>query len=125
MEIIKNQKVNYVVIEGYGAGVGIASKVLANGCLKVAALEAESFFDPANPQQQTQLNWPYEFPRIGVSNRIPFGDIDTAYGGWEILEERSIEKEICNFIGFDHEFLEEGRIIVEEFPCGLASVILR
>ena len=113
MEIIKNQKVYYVVIEGYGANGGLASKVLANGCLKDVLLEAGTFFDPANPQQQTQLKWPYEFPRIGVSNRIPFRDIYTANGGWEILGERYIEKEIWNFIGFDQECLEEGRIIRE------------
>ena len=65
----------------------MATKVLADAGLKVAVVEAGPFFDPADPEQQTQLKWPYESPRRGASNRRPFGDFDTAYGGWEIEGE--------------------------------------
>lgn len=82
MEIIENQKKYDVVIVGSGAGGGMATKVLADAGLKVAVVEAGPFFDPADPEQQTQLKWPYESPRRGASNRRPFGDFDTAYGGW-------------------------------------------
>lgn len=87
MEIIENQKKYDVVIVGSGAGGGMATKVLADAGLKVAVVEAGPFFDPANPEQQTQLKWPHESPRRGASNRRPFGDFDTAYGGWEIEGE--------------------------------------
>ena len=87
MEIIENQNKYDVVIVGSGAGGGMATKVLADAGLKVAVVEAGPFFDPADPEQQTQLKWPYESPRRGASNRRPFGDFDTAYGGWEIEGE--------------------------------------
>lgn len=87
MEIKENQKKYDVVIVGSGAGGGMATKVLADAGLKVAVVEAGPFFDPANPEQQTQLKWPHESPRRGASNRRPFGDFDTAYGGWEIEGE--------------------------------------
>jgi len=87
VEIIENQKKYDVVIVGSGAGGGMATKVLADAGLKVAVVEAGPFFDPANPEQQTQLKWPHESPRRGASNRRPFGDFDTAYGGWEIEGE--------------------------------------
>lgn len=87
MEIKENQKKYDVVIVGSGAGGGMATKVLADAGLKVAVVEAGPFFDPANPEQQTQLKWPHESPRRGASNLRPFGDFDTAYGGWEIEGE--------------------------------------
>ena len=65
----------------------MATKVLADAGLKVAVVEAGPYFDPADPQQQTQLKWPYESPRRGAGNHRPFGDFDTAYGGWEIEGE--------------------------------------
>ena len=87
MEIIENQKKYDVVIVGSGACGGMATKILAEKGIKVAVVEAGLYFDPANPEQQTQFKWPYESPRRETFNKRPFGDFDAAYLGWEIEGE--------------------------------------
>ena len=76
-----------VIIVGSGAGGGMATKILADSGLKVAVVEAGPYFDPAAPEQRTQLKWPWESPRRGASTVRPFCDFDSAYGGGEIEEE--------------------------------------
>ena len=87
MEIISSKKVYDVIIVGSGAGGGMATKVLSEAGLKVAVVEAGDHLDPANPEQQTQLKWPYESPRRGSSIHRAFGDFDALYGGWDIEGE--------------------------------------
>jgi len=101
MQIIKSKKVYDAVIVGSGAGGGMATKVLADAGLKVAVMEAGPFFDPANPEQRTQLKWPYESPRRGA--------------GTQLLA-------IPSSIGSDHECWEEERTTGEESPCVLVRV---
>ena len=87
IEIKTKGEVYDVCIVGSGAGGGMALKVLTEAGFKVALLEAGPDYDPANPEQQTQLKWPYESPRRGAGTNRAFGDFDAAYGGWEIEGE--------------------------------------
>lgn len=83
-QIIEQSPKYDIIIVGSGAGGGMAAKILADKGYKIAILEAGPDFDPKNPEQRTQLRWPYESPRRGASTVRPFGDFDMAYGGWEL-----------------------------------------
>ena len=87
MEIKENPKEYDVIIVGSGAGGGMATKILSEAGLSIALVEAGPYYDPANPEQMTQMKWPYESPRRGGSTTRPFGDFDQAYGGWDIEGE--------------------------------------
>lgn len=97
MQIKESSKMYDVIIVGSGAGGGMATKILADSGLKVAVVEAGPFFDPKNPEQQTQLKWPYESPRRGASTVRAFGEFDSAYGGWEIEGEPYTHKDGTKF----------------------------
>ncbi|MBV6642807.1 MAG: GMC family oxidoreductase, partial [Cyclobacteriaceae bacterium] len=84
MQIIESPNEYDVVIVGSGAGGGMATKILSEAGLKIAVVEAGPYFDPADPEQMTQLKWPWESPRRGANTNRAFGDFDAAYGGWEI-----------------------------------------
>ena len=84
MQILENSKEYDVIIVGSGAGGGMATKILSEAGLSIAIVEAGPFYDPANPEQMTQMKWPYESPRRGGGTTRFFGDFDQAYGGWEI-----------------------------------------
>jgi choline dehydrogenase-like flavoprotein len=105
MQIIESSKQYDVIIVGSGAGGGMATKVLSEAGLKVAVVEAGPFFDPANPEQQTQLKWPYESPRRGAGTQRAFGDFDMAYGGWEIEGEPYTRKDGTQFDWFRSRML--------------------
>lgn len=105
MQIIESQTVYDVIIVGSGAGGGMATKVLSEAGLKVAVVEAGPYFDPAAPEQQTQLKWPYESPRRGANTVRPFGDFDSAYGGWEIEGEPYTHKDGTKFDWFRSHML--------------------
>ena len=87
MQIIENEKKYDVVIVGSGAGGGMATKVLTDNGLTVALMEAGPFFDPANPDQQLHLKWPYESPRRGRGSTRVFGDFLASYGDWKVEGE--------------------------------------
>ncbi len=87
MQIVESPKEYDVIIVGSGAGGGMATKILSEAGLKVAVVEAGPYFDPADPEQMTQLKWPWESPRRGAGTNRAFGDFDAAYGGWEIEGE--------------------------------------
>lgn len=105
MQIIESSQVYDVIIVGSGAGGGMATKILSEAGLKVAVVEAGPFFDPADPEQMTQMKWPYESPRRGANTVRPFGDFDSAYGGWEIEGEPYTNAEGSDFSWFRSRML--------------------
>ena len=105
MQIKKSPQIYDVIIVGSGAGGGMATKILADAGYKIAVVEAGPFFDPADPEQRTQLKWPWESPRRGASTVRPFGDFDSAYGGWEIEGEPYTQKDGSKFDWFRSRML--------------------
>ena len=105
MEIKKTSKQYDVIIVGSGAGGGMATKVLSEAGLKVAVVESGPYYDPANPEQMTQLKWAWQSPRRGAGTTRPFGDFDQAYGGWDIEGEPYTQKDDTNFRWFRSRML--------------------
>lgn len=105
MQIKESSTMYDVIIVGSGAGGGMATKILADSGLKVAVVEAGPFFDPKDPEQITQLKWPWESPRRGAGTVRPFGDFDSAYGGWDIEGEPYTNKDGSNFRWFRSRML--------------------
>jgi choline dehydrogenase-like flavoprotein len=83
----------------------MATKVLSEAGLNVAVLEAGPYFDPAKDEYRTQLKWPWESPRRGAGSTRPFGDFDSAYGGWEIEGEPYTKVEGTKFDWFRSRML--------------------
>ena len=94
MEIINNSPKYDVIVVGSGAGGGMATKILSDAGIKIALVEAGPYFDPANPDQMTQMKWPWESPRRGSGTTRAFGDFHMSYGHWKVEgEPYTIEKE--------------------------------
>lgn len=100
MQIKKSSKIYDAVIVGSGAGGGMATKILSEAGLNIAVVEAGPHFDPANPDQQTQMKWPWESPRRGANTQRTFGDFDALYGGWDIPGEPYTRKDGTKFDWF-------------------------
>jgi len=105
MQIRESSTLYDVIIVGSGAGGGMATKQLADAGLKVAVVEAGPFFDPKDPEQMTQMKWPWESPRRGANSVRPMGDFDMAYGGWEIEGEPYTHKDDTKFKWFRSHML--------------------
>ena len=84
MEIKKSKEKYDVIIVGSGAAGGITTKILTDAGLKVALIEAGPYFDPADPEQQTQFKPTWASPRRGSSVTRRFGDFHMSYGDWKV-----------------------------------------
>jgi len=100
MQIKESSKIYDAVIVGSGAGGGMATKILSEAGLNIAVVEAGPHFDPSNPDQQTQMKWPWESPRRGANTQRTFGDFDALYGGWDIPGEPYTRKDGTKFDWF-------------------------
>ena len=105
MQIIESSTIYDAIIVGSGAGGGMAAKVLSEAGLKVAIVEAGPFYDPALPEHQTQMKWPWQSPRRGAGSTRAFGDFDAAYGGWDIDGEPYTHKNGTKFDWFRSRML--------------------
>jgi len=105
MQIKNNSKKYDVIIVGSGAGGGMATKVLSEAGLSVDVVEAGPYYDPANPEQMTQLKPAYYSPRRGAGTTRFFGDYDQAYGGWDINGEPYSQKDDTDFRWFRSRML--------------------
>lgn len=103
-QIRKNSKSYDVCIVGSGAGGGMAAYMLANAGVKVVMLEAGPMYDPA--KNVTQLKWTYESLRRGAASKWrEFGDLDAAYGGWQLEGEPYTHKDGTQFDWFRSRML--------------------
>ncbi len=97
MQIKETPKEYDAIIVGSGAGGGMSANILANAGMKVAVVEAGSFFDPKDPETMTQMKWPWESPRRGASTKRAFGDFDMSWGDWKVEGEPYTNKEGTDF----------------------------
>ncbi len=105
MQIIEESKQYDAIIVGSGAGGGMSAKVLADAGLNIAIVEAGPYFDPKDPETQTQFKWSYDSPRRGAGTTRHFGDFDMAYGGYDIEGEPYTTTEDTEFRWFRSRML--------------------
>jgi len=102
LQVIRSPKMYDVCIVGSGAGGGTAAKILTEGGLNVALLEAGP---PVNPDKDFKmLMWPYELPHrgVGVGGRQArdFGEFLAPNGSWDIEGEPYTSAPGANFKWF-------------------------
>lgn len=103
MEVIRSPKTYDVCVIGSGAGGGMAAKILTEGGLTVALLEAGP---PVNPAKDFKmLAWPYDLPHrgIGVGGHLR-GQLNSEFmapnGAWTIEGEPYTSAPGSNFQWF-------------------------
>jgi len=102
LQVIRSPKVYDVCVVGSGAGGSMAAKVLTEGGLTVALLEAGP---PVNPASDYKMFlWPYDVPHrgVGVGGRAAenFGEFLAPNGAWKIEGEPYTSAPGANFHWF-------------------------
>jgi choline dehydrogenase-like flavoprotein len=101
-QVIRSPKTYDVCVIGSGAGGGMAAKVLTEGGLTVALLEAGG---PVNPGTDYKMFlWPYDLPHrgVGVGGKAAenFGEFLAPDGAWKIEGEPYTSAPGANFQWF-------------------------
>jgi len=101
-QVLRSPKLFDVCVIGSGAGGGMAAKILTEGGLTVALLEAGG---PVNPDKDFQMFvWPYDVPHrgVGVGGRAAqnFGEFLAPNGAWNIEGEPYTSAPGANFQWF-------------------------
>jgi choline dehydrogenase-like flavoprotein len=117
-----------VCVIGSGAGGGMAAKILTEGGLTVALLEAGG---PVNPEKDFQMfKWPYESPHrgVGVAGKAAenFGEFLAPNGAWKIEGEPYTSADGANFQWFRSRIVggrtnHWGRIALRYAPVDFKS----
>lgn len=102
MQVMRAPNSYDVCVIGSGAGGGVASKILTEGGLSVALLEAGL---PVNPEKDYKMFvWPYELPHrgVGVGGKAAenFGEFLAPNGAWNIAGEPYTSAPGSNFQWF-------------------------
>ena len=101
-QVMRAPKSYDVCVIGSGAGGGMAAKILTEGGLSVALLEAGP---PVNPEKDYKMFvWPYELPHrgVGVGGKAAdnFGEFLAPNGAWNIAGEPYTSAPESNFQWF-------------------------
>lgn len=101
-QVMRSPKTYDVCVIGSGAGGGVAAKILTEGGLSVALLEAGG---PLNPEKDFKMFlWPYDLPHrgVGVGGRAAenFSEFLAPNGAWQIEGEPYTSANGANFQWF-------------------------
>ena len=126
--VTRSPKTYDVCVIGSGAGGGMAAKILTEGGLTVALLEAGG---PVDPEKDFKMfMWPYELPHrgVGVGGKAAanFGEFLAPNGAWKIEGEPYTSAPGANFQWFRSRIVggrtnHWGRIAMRFSPVGFRS----
>jgi choline dehydrogenase-like flavoprotein len=129
-QVIRSSKMYDVCVIGSGAGGGMAAKILTEGGLTVALLEAGG---PVNPEKDFKMfMWPYESAHrgVGIGGKAAanFGEFLAPNGAWKIEGEPYTSADGANFQWFRSRIVggrtnHWGRIALRFAPVDFKSKI--
>ena len=127
-QVLRSPKTYDVCVIGSGAGGGMAAKILTEGGLTVALLEAGG---PLNPDKDFKMFlWPYDSPHrgVGVGGKAAenFGEFLAPNGAWKIAGEPYTSAPGANFQWFRSRIVggrtnHWGRIALRFAPADFRS----